>query len=174
MKRIVLFLLLINCFALTAQLDRVEPPNWWVGFKNGHLQLLLKGKDISSMEPEIVYPGVHITGVHKGSSSNYLFIDLNIEAQTEPGTFEIVLNSGKRKKIRAPYTLKKRLKSGEEFYGFDSSDVIYLIPPDRFANGNPDNDVVKGLKEAVTSRVLPITFLISQIWDLPRYGPAPC
>jgi glycosidase len=152
MKKIILCLLLFNGFAVEAQLDRVEPPNWWVGFKNSRLQLMVKGKDIADMAPEIVYPGVTVSGVHKGSSPNYLFIDLNIRPETEPGTFDIVLNSGKRKKIKQPYTLKKRLKSGEQFYGFDSSDVIYLITPDRFANGNPDNDVVKGLKEAKTDR----------------------
>ncbi len=152
MKRMILCLLLLYGFAVKAQIDRVEPPNWWVGFKNSRLQLMVKGNDIATMTPEIVYPGLSVTGVHKGSSQNYLFIDLNIGPETQPGTFDIVLNSETSEQMKYPYTLKKRLKKGEQYFGFDSSDVIYLITPDRFANGNPENDVVKGLKEARTNR----------------------
>ena len=67
---------------------RVEPPNWWVGFKESKLQLLVKGNDISALTPEIEYAGVRILKVHKAKSPNYLFIDLHIDSETKPVRLE--------------------------------------------------------------------------------------
>jgi len=75
MKQIIFFLLLIFSISASSQIERVEPPNWWVGFKQTNLQLLVKGKDISAYTPEIDYPGISIEKVTKAKSPNYLFID---------------------------------------------------------------------------------------------------
>ena len=99
MRKSVLFLLLLNSLLATAQIDRVEPPNWWIGFKDTTLQLLVKGKDISGMTPEINYPGVSLTEVHPGTSPNYLFIDLNLKPEAQAGTFEITFKAKGKKKI---------------------------------------------------------------------------
>lgn len=152
MKKSVLFLLLFSGFIATAQIDRVEPPNWWVGFKDTSLQLMVKGKDISFMTPSVLQPGVSIKEVHTGSSPNYLFIDLHFGPEAQAGTFEITFKAKGRKNITYPYSLKERVKTGEQYLGFDSSDVIYLITPDRFANADPANDIVKGLKEGKIDR----------------------
>lgn len=134
------------------QIDRVEPLNWWVGFKDSSLQLLIKGEGISDMTPQIEYQGVSVSKVNKGTSANYLFLDLVIDSGTKPGSFEIILQAKGRKKIKIDYELKQRVKSGAQFTGFDSSDVIYLITPDRFANADPTNDIVKGLNEVSINR----------------------
>ena len=147
MRKSVLFLLLLSGLMAKAQIDRVEPPNWWVGFKDSSLQLLIKGEGISDMTPEIDYPGVSISKVNNGRSANYLFLDLLIDSGTKSGSFEIILVAKGKKKIKFNYVLKERVKSGDQYTGFDSSDVIYLITPDRFANADPKNDIVKGLKE---------------------------
>ena len=152
MRKSVLFLFLLSALFASAQIDRVEPPNWWIGFKNTSLQLLIKGKDISVMTPEINYPGVSISEVHTGTSPNYLFMDLEIGSETQAGSFEIVFTAKGKKKLIHSYELKKREKPADEYTGFDSSDVIYLITPDRFANADPKNDIVKGLKEVSMSR----------------------
>jgi glycosidase len=134
-------------FSATAQLERVEPPNWWIGLKDNSLQLLVKGKGISSFTPNIDYPGVSIAKVHRADSENYLFIDLLIARSAQPGTFELEFTAQGEKKLSYDYELKARTKNSDEFKGFDSSDVIYLITPDRFANGDPQNDIIRGMKE---------------------------
>ena len=133
-------------------IERVEPPNWWVGFKNPRLQLLVKHPNISGKTPEIHYPGVTIEGVHKGDSNNYLFIDLNIAQSAKAGTFHIVFKQDHQPDLIHTYELKSRDKDSETYIGFDSSDAIYLITPDRFSNGNYDNDTIEGFKEKTVNR----------------------
>jgi glycosidase len=152
MKQIIFFLLLIFSISASSQIERVEPPNWWVGFKQTDLQLLVKGKDISAYTPEIDYPGISIEKVTKAKSPNYLFIDLKLNSDTKPGSFTIVFDVKGKKILKFEYALKERAKEGKDYLGFDSSDVIYLITPDRFANSNPDNDIVQGLKETAIDR----------------------
>ena len=152
MRKSVLFLVLLSGLMAKAQIDRVEPPNWWVGFKESSLQLMVKGDRISNMTPQIEYQGVSISNVHTGSSVNYLFIDLIIDSDAKAGNFEIVLTDKGKKKLKFSYELKERDKNGDQYIGFDSSDVIYLITPDRFANADPNNDIVKGLKEVDIDR----------------------
>jgi glycosidase len=95
---------------------------------------------------------VSIKKVHKAKSPNYLFIDLSISSDAQPGTFAIVFDTKGKKKIKHEYELKSRVKPAESYVGFNSTDVIYLITPDRFANGDPTNDIVKGLKESGIDR----------------------
>lgn len=145
-------MLLLLSFGLNAQIDRVEPPNWWVGFENDELQLLVKGDNISLYSPELEYPGVSIQKVHTAKSPNYLFLDLKISPDANPGVMTIVFDTKGKKKIKYDYELKGRQKDGKDYVGFDSSDVIYLITPDRFANSDPSNDIVKGLRETTIDR----------------------
>ena len=152
MKNLFLSLILLCSISASSQIERVEPPNWWIGFKETKLQLLVKGNTISAYSPEIEYAGVSIQKVHKAKSPNYLFIDLQINSDAKPGNFTIVFQTKGKKKLKYEYTLKERQKPSDELIGFNSSDVIYLITPDRFANSNPDNDIVKGLKETVIDR----------------------
>ena len=152
MKNIFFSLVMLWGVTVIAQIDRVEPPNWWVGFKDSSLQLLVKGDGVSAYIPEIEYAGVSIEKVHKAKSPNYLFLDLKISSATEPGTMTIVFDTKGKKKLKYTYELKARLRSSEDFAGFNSSDVIYLITPDRFANAEPENDIVAGLKESKIDR----------------------
>jgi glycosidase len=133
-------------------LERIEPTNWWVGLKNTSLQLLVKEANIGSSIPSISYAGVSIKKVHKAKSENYLFIDLSIDTSTKAGKFDIVftLDDGTIKKHT--YELKSREKSGDDYVGFDSSDAIYLITPDRFSNGDESNDIIQKLKETTIDR----------------------
>lgn len=152
MKNALFILLMLCSISGTAQVDRVEPPNWWVGLKDNTLQLLVHGENISAYTPEIEYQGVSLEKVHKAKSPNYLFLDLKVSATAQPGNFTIVFDAKGEKKIKYEYELKARIKSAEEFIGFNSSDVIYLITPDRFANADQKNDVVNGLKESEIDR----------------------
>ena len=126
-------------------IDRVEPPFWWTGFKNISLQLLVKHPNIGNTKVEISKSGITLKEVHKADSPNYLFLDLEIVESANPGKFNIVFKQEDGTELTQTYELKAREKSAEDYLGFNSSDAIYLITPDRFANANPDNDEVEGL-----------------------------
>ena len=152
LKFTLLSLFMLLSVSLYAQIERIEPPNWWIGFKDNHLQLLIKGDNISLYSPELEYAGVSIEKVHKAKSPNYLFLDLKISKDARPGIMTFVFKAQGEKKIKYEYELKTRVKAAEDFIGFNSTDVIYLITPDRFANSDTTNDIVKGLKEDKINR----------------------
>ena len=128
-------------------IERVEPLNWWVGLKNKELQLLVYHPNISEATPKIEYSGVTVQKVHKAESPNYLFIDLVMDETTTPGKFNIVFEFEDGTDVTQTYELKPREKAPEDFKGFDSSDAIFLITPDRFANADPKNDSMDSMNE---------------------------
>ncbi|MFY9242413.1 MAG: glycoside hydrolase family 13 protein [Polaribacter sp.] len=133
-------------------LERVEPTNWWIDFKDTSLQLLVKEDNIGNSKPSISYAGVSLKKVNKARSKNYLFIDLNIDKNAKAGKFDIVFTFDDGTKKTHTYELKNREKTAEDYKGFDSSDAIYLITPDRFANADENNDIVENLKETAIDR----------------------
>ncbi len=137
---------------ISTDIERVEPPNWWVGFKNSELQLLVKHPNIGAATASIDYPGVTIKKQHTANSPNYLFLDLEIDKAALSGNFNIVFTTEEGTELKHTYWLYDKTKPSDEFVGFNSSDVIYLITPDRFANGNPDNDINESLNEKAINR----------------------
>ncbi len=127
--------------------ERVEPLHWWAGMKSPELQLMVYGENISETDISIEYPGVRLVAVSKVQNPNYLFIDLLLSEDVQPGSFDIVFKKGGEVAATWKYELKARDEGSAQRQGFDNSDVIYLITPDRFANGNPQNDRVEGMKE---------------------------
>nr|WP_319265076.1 glycoside hydrolase family 13 protein [uncultured Draconibacterium sp.] len=134
---------------------KVEPNCWWVGMKNPGLQIMLHGDDIGGLKPQISYNGIKIKNVIQVENPNYLFIDLNIDARTLPGNFEIALLKDGEIQENVAYELKARRRESSERQSYSPADVIYLITPDRFANGDVDNDVVKGMNEMSVDRSNP-------------------
>ena len=137
---------------IIAQIYHVEPLNWWVGMKNPHVQLLINGSDVGTTTPIINYPGVVIKKTSKGDSKNYLFVDLLIANNTKPGIFTINFKKDGKTVYTYAYSLLQREKNASQLKGFNSSDVIYLLVPDRFANGDESNDVVNGMRENKVDR----------------------
>lgn len=133
-------------------IERIEPPHWWTGFNNTQVQLLVKHPNISEATPSINYAGVSIEKVHKADSPNYLFLDLNISESAKAGQFNIHFKFNEEKELVQTYEVKARLKEASDYQGFDSTDAIYLITPDRFANGNISNDINESLKEKTINR----------------------
>ena len=123
-------------------IERVEPSNWWVGFKNQTLQLLVKDENVSTADIEISYEGITIERIVKGISPNYLFVDLNISEDTKLGKFNICFKFENGSQKIQTYELNSRIKPSEDYIGFNCSDAIYLITPDRFANGDKSNDII--------------------------------
>jgi neopullulanase len=146
-----ILILLFSINTLIAQpveIDRVEPENWWIGFEESDLQLLVYGEDIQSAIPSVDYPGVTIERVTLVENPNYQFVTLRIHDEAEPGTVELSFQrDGDTTTI--PYELKERSSDTNRNQGFDSTDLIYLLMPDRFANGDPENDNIEGMLEGV-------------------------
>ncbi|MDX2415153.1 MAG: alpha-amylase family glycosyl hydrolase, partial [Bacteroidales bacterium] len=144
------FLSLLLTFALglfvTAQPEHIEPPFWWAGMEHPELQLLVHGEDIGSTKVKIANSDIEILKVDKADSPNYLFLTLDISL-AKAGSFDISFLKGSNEVARYNYVLKQRAEKSSEREGFNSSDVMYLIMPDRFANGDPGNDKIKGMKE---------------------------
>lgn len=121
-------------------LNRVEPPNWWVGMENHELQLLVYGKNIALTQPELSAQGVTLKQIIKPESNNYLFLNLEIDESAAPGTFPITFKKAKGKPLTYNYSLSQKSARSNTGPTIDAADVMYLITPDRFANGNPEND----------------------------------
>lgn len=150
----VLFLSFFN-FVLCAQLpklERVEPSSWWIGMKNPELQLLIHGNEVSKRTVSIQYPGVKIKKVHTVENPNYIFVDLEINPSTKPGKAEIKLKLNYNDIVSYPLRLELKSKDVKRIQGVTSKDLIYLIMPDRFANGDRLNDSVLMMREKSTNR----------------------
>ncbi len=130
----------MNTYSQNFRLARVEPPNWWVGFKNDTLQLLLYGENISSATVEISSSAATVLRVSRAQSPNYLFVDMKINAQS-PTDFDLILSRNGRQVARYNYKLLKRAAHPQ---GFGPQDMVYLLMPDRFANGDTANDQIQG------------------------------
>lgn len=127
-------------------IKRIEPAFWWTGLQQKEIQLLVYGTEISGANVEINYPGVVISKIEQVENPNYQFIYLKLDENVKPGVVTINFKEGKLKKT-IPFELKSRSKT--TYKGFNASDAIYLITPDRFANGNTANDSIKSLYQGV-------------------------
>jgi glycosidase len=148
MKRIILTLAFSAIAALVpawAQvIEHIDPPSWFTGMKDEALQLMVYGKEIGSFDVKTDYPGVEVKTLVRTENPNYLFINLNIGDEAGPGTMTLIFTRGKQK-LTYSYRLYERPDGPAR--GFNSSDVIYLLMPDRFANGDTTNDNVEGMTE---------------------------
>lgn len=158
MKIILLFIVLSNAARLSAQdsLD-VYPSHWWTGMKNKKLQLLVHAKDIGAGSPVVTvqHTGVTVTGKKSFANKNYLAIDLNLSASVRAGNFPIIIRNpvtGHRDTVR--YTLKRKPEGdgNTRIRGVSQADFIYLIMPDRFANGDPSNDKIARYRDQSLDR----------------------
>lgn len=159
MMKCLRILILLQIFYLTAigqsslpDLDRVRPMSWWTNMADPSLQLLVHGKDISSRTVDFSYPGVELVQVHKVENPNYLFIDLNIQPDAKPGDFEIYFKQAGKKDLHYKYVLNKPDTDPGRIQGVTDKDLIYLVMPDRFSNGDKTNDRVAGMKDQSLNR----------------------
>ncbi|MBX7241111.1 MAG: glycoside hydrolase family 13 protein [Bacteroidia bacterium] len=145
------FILSVLCRILQGQIAEIAPPNWWPGMQNPLLQVMVKGENISSFTPVIRAEGITLQSVHKAESKNYLFLDLIFSPKIKAGSFRIEFQKNGKTAFHYDYPVYDR-KNPSRIKGFDASDVVYLITPDRFANGNPSNDSMTGMLENEVNR----------------------
>jgi neopullulanase len=128
-------------------IDHLEPASWWVGMKHSRVELMVHGDAITTLKPQLAWPGVRVSEVQRVANPNYLFVTLEIADSAKPGTFDIEFSDGDRVAARHLFNLNRREPGSAIRKGFDASDAIYLIVPDRFANGHPGNDSIATLQE---------------------------
>jgi glycosidase len=149
MKKIPLIILCLLFFRTAfpqVEIDHVEPPCWWTGMKNNSLQLMIHGKDIGKTKAFVEYKGVKVRN-STSTGADYLFVDLEIGNSTKPGMISIDFKEKDSILFNYQYELKARLEGSAKRAGFTTADMMYLIMPDRFANGNPNNDDMPGMLE---------------------------
>ena len=136
-----------NNIQLIDLIERVEPPNWWVGMKTNDLQILVYGNSINDLIPKISNSNIELTSFNKVQNENYLFLNISISENAKPDEVEIDFYKNNVLVDRYIFSLLEREKNASNVEGFDSSDVMYLITPDRFANGDSKNDDIKSMYE---------------------------
>ncbi len=144
MKKLILLFLITISVSVSAQIDKVEPPFWYENMTNNQVQVMFYGKNIAQ-NTVTVSNGVVITQIQKTENPNYVFVTIdlkNVSAQDLIFTFK----NGK-KSFNHSYAIKKRKENSRYRKSFDASDMMYLIMPDRFANGNEKNDSDSNLQE---------------------------
>ena len=156
MKRLVLMMaVMLGVLAghAAVKVDRIEPTNWYVGLKDPSVQLMVYGEGIRDAEVAIDYAGVTIDSLVRLDSPNYLLVYLNTR-DAQPGTMEMTFKQGRSKK-KVKYQLLAREMSGDKRMGFSIADVLYMLMPDRFADGNPANNQLAGMEAYKNDRTQP-------------------
>ncbi len=153
-QRILLFVALVasvtSMRAAKTVIDRIDPTDWFVGMKNPQVQLMVYGKNIASVkEVTTDYPGVRIDSIVRLDSPNYLLVYMNL-SQAQAGTMTLKFD-----KKKYAYTLKNREMSGDQRGGFTNADVLYMLMPDRFAQGPDHPAQVKGMRAYKEDRSQP-------------------
>jgi len=140
---IVLLFVTSSLFAQKINLEHIEPPNWWVGMHQKTFQLLVHGEDIANSQVSIKSDKVELVKATKIENNNYLFLDIKVAETAKAGSFDIIFKRNS-KEFKHSYELKEKSNHKR---GFSSSDLIYLVMPDRFANADESNDSPKGILE---------------------------
>lgn len=135
----------------TPNVTRIDPTNWFADMQDPTLQLMVYGKDIKFADITTDYPNVKIDSLVRLDSPNYLLVYLNLKG-AKPGEVTLTFSNKNGKKTTKKFQLKAREMAGADRKGFDISDVLYMLMPDRFANGNPKNDVIKGMEDQLCDR----------------------
>lgn len=122
------------------EIKHVEPLSWWVGMTTP-LQIMVNGEGVSAYDVSILpeKQGVEVTKVHKADSPNYIFVDVAIAKDAKADVYRLCFSDGKRK-YEYEYVIAERRADSKYRESFTNADLVYLIMPDRFANGNPEND----------------------------------
>ena len=131
---------------------KLNPTNWWIGMRYNNVQVLVRGNTANYNEQEVSinYPGVKLSKVHRLENAKYYALDIIIDATAKEGIVKIKIG-----KTSLDWPLKAKNSSGNgKTYaqGVTSKDLMYLLMPDRFSNGDPKNDKVPGMRDQSLNR----------------------
>ena len=149
---------LILLFTVASHAQDIYPRNWWTGMKEPALQLMVHAKNIASLTTAMkTYPGVVLSSIAKTTNPNYLFLNLVIGRQAKPGTIRFTFSKGSvHQEIRFPLQRRTGANGVDYAKGVTAADLVYLIMPDRFSNGDTGNDRVAGLRDTSCDRNNPL------------------
>ena len=150
---IFLTVFLQSVIALEAQqVNRIDPPNWWTGMEHDTLELLVYGEDLENVKDvEVKGDAVEVLSWSLAESAKHIYLTVRVAA--ESGSHEIRFDFGRGKKARFAWQIRER--PGHQPQEHRPSDMMYLITPDRFSNGDPENDAVAGMNETTVDREAP-------------------
>jgi glycosidase len=155
-----LFYLLFSAIPTEAQPEiKIYPENWFTGMKNPNLQLMIHGQGIGDWQLELDknFPGVTLKAIHHVKNPNYLFADLVIQPEARPGILKLLFRNRESRMKRDYPLLGKKAGNGTRYAtGIHAGDLIYLIMPDRFSNGDTANDRFDDLRDTICDRNNPL------------------
>ncbi|HSP89155.1 MAG TPA: alpha-amylase family glycosyl hydrolase, partial [Ignavibacteriaceae bacterium] len=144
----ILFFLSVFIYPQEIKINKIEPPNWWAGMNRDEVQLMVYGENLTSLKASFDNEDIEVVEIHKIDNPSYAFIDIEISSGIEPGTYKLTLeNAGSKTEFNYPIIQRETEK--ENHMGFTPDDIIYLIMPDRFSNGDPSNDIVEGYEDTL-------------------------
>ena len=152
---VLISMLLFFSVGVFSQKTLFYPTNWWIGMKWNKVQILVYNnqEEIRDADVSITYPGVKITKVNRLENEKYLAIDIIVSPAAKPGVVTFKLNyRNKIETIEWPLQNKKTGNGKVYAQGVRSSDLIYLLMPDRFSNGDESNDKIAGLRDQSLNR----------------------
>ncbi|MCA1744780.1 MAG: glycoside hydrolase family 13 protein [Bacteroidales bacterium] len=145
---IILFFVFISLSVISQNpINRIDPPFWWAGMHNPHLQVMIHGDSIAQFQVDVNYRGVTLVSTEQTQNANYLFLNLRISDEAKPGTLVINFLKNGKYTFSEDFELFERVRGSSERKSFTTADVIYEIMPDRFANGDDGNDSVEGMPD---------------------------
>jgi len=143
--------------SLAPSVSKVEPPFWWAGHTINPVRLLIHGANFTGARVSSANPALKVSNVKTNARSTYLFADVKIASTARPGDYPLLVTTDSGRST-IPFHLEQPLDSRTHFQGITNDDVIYLIMTDRFANGDPKNDVPSGAPAAATDRNNPRSY----------------
>ncbi|WP_111641429.1 glycoside hydrolase family 13 protein [Marinimicrobium alkaliphilum] len=145
---LILLTLVLTLPAKAASIDRIDPPFWWAGMAEPSLQLMVYGDAIGDLQVDAKHDAVKVERVIPVENDNYLFVDLLINPAFEGGSVTLTFSNADGAQMEQRYEILPRREGSAQRQGLSTQDAIYLIVPDRFANADPENDTLPGMKEA--------------------------
>lgn len=133
------FALVTRAAAEAPEIQKVEPPNWWIGHSLNPVRLLIRGRGLAGAAVSAAARGVRVGATSVSAAGTYAFVDVHLVGEAAPGSTSLTLTTP-RGAAAVPFELSEPLAREGRFQGFSQDDVIYLIMPDRFANGDASND----------------------------------
>lgn len=137
---VLLFSCLAPCDAQSLRIDKLEPPNWWIAMKHSEVQLMVYGQQLRDVRASFDDPRLRVKSTYAPSNSRYLFVDVDIPDDLPPREYVLRLTAKEGAVASVSFPLLRREPAEGRHQGFGPRDTIYLITPDRFANGDPKND----------------------------------
>ena len=156
---------------------RVDPPCWWSGMQDSSLQLLVYWRELTKEKQKRSYgrstvqwrlnsprEGVRLLSSRSAGYEDapYFWLDLAFEQEartmlqsTRWLNIEYRLDSSSPWKLAIQYPIHPRHSdqgTGFRGAGLTPQDLVYLVMPDRFANGNPSNDRLPGMRDSLVNR----------------------